>query len=100
MHILGEYLRCVHTMRYFCGEHTWNAMILDSTQNDTGMGVVGYKANRTQKRVGSFPFKIRQSNSETVAPRPQTRVVLGKKWLFLAQSGRFGRAPPDLARTP
>ena len=34
------------------------------------------QANRSRKRVTSFPFKIRQSSMETMVPRPQTKVVL------------------------
>ena len=42
--------------------------LVNQTTCYTAIDVVVYKANRTRKRVQSFPFKIRQSSRETVVP--------------------------------
>ena len=57
--------------------------------------VDGYKANKTRKRVGSFPFKMGQSSKETGVPGPQTKVVVAPKGdlIYFAPHGcKMGRS--------
>ena len=58
---------------------TFGDHFVHPTTSYTGIDVVGYKANRTQTRVGSFHFKIKQSTGEATVPGPQTMVAVAPK---------------------
>ena len=49
------------------------------TTSYTGIDVVGHEANKTGKKVKSFPFKVQQSSRGTMVLGPQTGVVVALK---------------------
>ena len=53
--------------------------LVHQTTSDTGIDVVCYEGNKTQRRGGRFPFKMQQSSRETMVPGSQTKVAVAPK---------------------